>query len=135
MKTFLAIAAVLLLAAACAPSVPPDAGAPQVGIYEGVLPCADCPGIRTRLTLQGPPDFRYRLEQTYLERNPEPFVEEGVYYILRGNAVDPDATVFEIGADSRRYFQRTGPDTLVGLDREMRPISSTTADLTLRRVP
>ena len=22
------------------------------GVYEGVLPCANCPGVRTRLTLQ-----------------------------------------------------------------------------------
>ena len=30
-----------------------------VGIYEGVLPCADCPGIKTRLTLNY--DGSYRL--------------------------------------------------------------------------
>lgn len=139
MKPLLATLTAVALAAACASPppprapAPPNAGAPQVGTYEGVLPCADCPGIRTRLTLEGPPGHRYRLEQTYLDRSPEPFVEEGVYYILRGAAADPDATVFELGADSRQYFQRTGPDELVKLDREMAPIPST-ANLTLRRV-
>lgn len=126
------IALAALLVAACASSPPPPAGAPQVGTYEGVLPCADCPGIRTRLTLEGPPGFRYRLERAYLERSAEPVVEEGVYYILRGNAVDPDATVFELGADSGEYFQRVGPDQLVKLDREQRPIASA-ANLVLRR--
>lgn len=139
MKPLAAAFLALAVAAACAPAAPPaapappDAAAPQAGTYEGVLPCADCPGIRTRLTLEGPPGHRYRLEQTYLERSPEPFVEEGVYYILRGNAVDPDATVFELGADTRQYYQRTGPDELVKLDRDMAPVPST-ANLTLRRV-
>lgn len=144
MKPLFALAA-LALAAACAPTAPPktadaraaavsaDPAAPQVGTYEGVLPCADCPGIRTRLTLEGPPGHRYRLERTYLERSAEPFVEEGVYYILRGSAADPDAIVFELGAESGEYFQRTGPDELVKLDREMAPIASS-ANLSLRRV-
>ncbi|HEX2560317.1 copper resistance protein NlpE [Phenylobacterium sp.] len=127
-------AAVALALTACASPPAPNSGAPQVGTYEGVLPCADCPGIRTRLTLEGPPGHRYRLEQTYLERSQAPFVEEGVYYILRGNAVDPDATVFELGADSRNYVQRVGPDELLKLDSEMRPIPSS-ADLSLRRIP
>jgi len=36
------------------------------GLYEGVLPCADCPGIKTRLTLRH--DGSYELVTEYLER-------------------------------------------------------------------
>lgn len=36
------------------------------GVYEGVTPCADCPGIRMRLTLRQ--DGRYELSTQYLER-------------------------------------------------------------------
>ena len=36
--------------------------------YEGVLPCADCPGIKTRLILN--PDGRYELSTQYLDRQP-----------------------------------------------------------------
>ena len=34
------------------------------GVYEGVLPCADCPGIQTRLTLNR--DVSYELSTLYL---------------------------------------------------------------------
>ncbi|MFN3460377.1 MAG: META domain-containing protein [Oceanibaculum sp.] len=37
------------------------------GTYAGVLPCADCPGIRHELTLRA--DQSYALRRTYLERN------------------------------------------------------------------
>lgn len=36
------------------------------GEYEGVLPCADCPGIQTKITLND--DKTYELEMEYLER-------------------------------------------------------------------
>lgn len=37
-------------------------------VWMGVLPCADCDGIQTRLTLaSGPEGRRYRLQETYLD--------------------------------------------------------------------
>lgn len=45
------------------------------GTYEGVLPCADCEGMKTILTLR--PDHTYRLEVTYLGKDSEPFTYEG----------------------------------------------------------
>ena len=38
------------------------------GSYEGVFPCADCEGIRTKVTLQA--DKRYILEEEYLTNRP-----------------------------------------------------------------
>src|SRR5690606_9515171 len=40
------------------------------GVYEGVIPCADCPGIEHRLTLE--PSGTYQLVTRYLERSPAP---------------------------------------------------------------
>src|SRR5690606_254893 len=40
------------------------------GVYEGVVPCADCPGIEHRLTLEQ--SGGYQLETRYLERSPAP---------------------------------------------------------------
>ncbi len=40
------------------------------GVYEGVLPCADCPGIKTRLVLHD--DGRFELDTQYLERQAVP---------------------------------------------------------------
>lgn len=37
------------------------------GIYEGTLPCADCPGIKTTITLENKGSFVYQAE--YLDRN------------------------------------------------------------------
>ena len=45
------------------------------GAYEGVLPCADCPGIRTRLTLT--PGGGYELSTQYLDRQAAPQVSSG----------------------------------------------------------
>lgn len=45
------------------------------GTYEGVLPCADCEGMQTTLTLR--PDHTYRLEVVYLGKESEPFTYEG----------------------------------------------------------
>ena len=45
------------------------------GSYEGVLPCADCPGIRTRVTLSD--NGRYEKQTQYLDRQPQPEVVAG----------------------------------------------------------
>lgn len=47
------------------------------GTYEGVTPCADCPGIRTRLTLQ--PDGRFELSTQYIDRQPAPQTVQGSF--------------------------------------------------------
>ncbi|MDP3659751.1 copper resistance protein NlpE N-terminal domain-containing protein [Phenylobacterium sp.] len=130
----MAILAIAALVGACATAAGPQPapGAPQVGTYVGRLPCADCAGVDTRLTLFGPPDFRYRLEQSY--SGGATSTSEGEYVILRGDAVDPDATVFQIGVEGETpFFQRITDDEIRLLDREQRPIVSG-ANLSLRRV-
>ena len=47
------------------------------GSYEGVLPCADCPGIRTRVTLSD--NGRYEKQTQYLDRQPQPEVVAGTF--------------------------------------------------------
>ena len=53
------------------------------GTYEGVLPCADCPGIRTRLTLRQ--DGTYELSRLYIERDREPQLAKGRFAWLPGD--------------------------------------------------
>lgn len=56
------------------------------GIYEGVLPCADCPGIRTRLTLNR--DESYELSTLYVDRDSAPRVVQGRFsWQPSGNAI------------------------------------------------
>ena len=56
------------------------------GVYEGVLPCADCPGIETRLTLQR--DGRYELSTRYIDRPPAPQTVRGQFqWNAAGNTI------------------------------------------------
>ena len=48
------------------------------GIYKGVLPAADCPGIETTLTLN--PDKSFTLHSVYMEKNTS-FVATGTYTV------------------------------------------------------
>ena len=77
MKTTLTCTLTVALLAGCTPSKPISARSVPVdnhtarnaldwpGSYEGTLPCADCPGIRTRLTLMK--DGRY--ERYFIAEN------------------------------------------------------------------
>jgi len=47
------------------------------GTYEGVIPCADCPGIETDLTLHE--DKTYSLSILYQDREKKPTVTQGTF--------------------------------------------------------
>lgn len=74
-------------------------------IYEGLLPAADGPGIRYRLTLLGTEhsgDGTFRLTMTYLEAEQgedRSFRVQGPWRTLRGTADDSDATVLQLEPD------------------------------------
>jgi len=60
------------------------------GVYEGVLPCADCPGIKTRLTLSR--DGSYELSSLYMDRDTAPRIVRGRFsWQPNGNAITLDA--------------------------------------------
>ena len=113
---------------------------PMVLRYAGDLPCADCPGIRTELTLtrkaKGWAEGSYSLSETYLERG-GPKVITGDWTTLRGDAVDPDASVYQLNPDDterQRNFLRVGDDLeLKALDRDMKRWGGKVPD-TLKRV-
>jgi copper homeostasis protein (lipoprotein) len=109
-----------------------------LGPFSGVLPCADCAGISTRLTLtrkgDGWAEGTYRLEETYLGRG-GPHVTTGDWTTLRGDAVDGDAVVYELNPDDpahARRFVKVGERKLLPLDAEMRPLAKL-ASLVWRR--
>ena len=47
------------------------------GSYQGMLPCADCEAINTTLTLHS--DGRYQLQQLYVGKSTQPFVQQGQF--------------------------------------------------------
>ena len=52
------------------------------GTYEGVLPAADCPGIKTVLTINA--DSTYQLRQDYIDRKDAHDEASGVLHVLDG---------------------------------------------------
>ena len=93
------------------------------GVYEGVLPCADCPGIKTRLALNKDGTFELRTE--YLDR---PVVQQTVRgqftWQASGNAISLDE-------NGGRQQYAVGEGRLSVLDRDGKPISSPNRFLTL----
>lgn len=80
------------------------------GTYAGTIPCADCPGIDTRLVLE--PGGRYTLHQSYRERDAR-FDETGTWSAKPGGKAilldpdakgDADASLQIIAADELRFL-------------------------------
>ena len=80
------------------------------GTYEGVTPCADCPGIRMRLSLQD--DGRFALSTQYLDRQVAPQTVVGPFtWNVAGDTVTLE------GDGGGRQF-RVGEGRLLLLDRD-----------------
>lgn len=80
------------------------------GTYEGITPCADCPGIRMRLTLTL--DGRFELSTQYVDRPVAPQTVRGSF---RWN--DAGSTVTLDGAGQGQQF-RVGEGRLLQLNRD-----------------
>jgi copper homeostasis protein (lipoprotein) len=118
------------------PSQVTDAMAtPGVVRYWGVLPCADCSGIRTELMLVQDPKTgepqTYELTETHLKdgaAEEKPNVTRGKWAIARGSAEDGAATVFTLDGGGRpelgRRFERLNDSELRQLDREGKRVVS-----------
>ena len=102
------------------------------GPFVGTLPCADCEGIRTELTLwreagSGAPS-RFLLRETYLgkPRGAEVFESSGPWHELGAGAATADRRVRidPFQPNTRRTFLRLGPALLELLDRDERRVST-----------
>ena len=85
------------------------------GVYEGMQPCADCPGIKTRLTLNR--DGSYELSTQYLDRQVAPQVARGQFtWNAAGNAIALDANGggqrFAVGEGRLSMLNRDGSSEL-----------------------
>lgn len=121
----LLVPVLLLLVTACAAPRPPGAGTAQevpdmhnsrnaldwAGVYQGVLPCADCPGIETRVSLQQ--DGGFERTTRYLGRDDRVFVERGRFeWDAEGRRVLTRAD------DGATQWYQVGEGRLFHLDRE-----------------
>jgi len=98
-------------------AVPPQSGEIS-GSFQGVLPCADCPGIDDRVDLF--PDHAYYLRASYLERE-SAFDDVGSWAL----SSDGRTLVLKGGREAPLFFTwADGGRALVDLDTEGNPIES-----------
>ena len=109
----------------------PPAGSPDVrmmadamlpALYEGVLPCADCKGIRYSLDIRH--DRVYYLRTTYLGKGAG---EGDSLYDIGAWSISPDANklILRGGREAPLMFSIENPETLRQLDTAGNPIDST----------
>lgn len=106
-----------------------------LGNYRGTTACADCTGIQLELRLyaKGPHNFTdtiYISTRTYQggRLGDQTFTDRGEWFVLKGDAVDPNATVYALSPDNPQLAQyfllQPGGATLTGLDQQMKPIDA-----------
>lgn len=112
-KVFYALGLAGTLALAACQSQPLDPKASST-VYQGVLPCADCPGIKTTLTLYRDQDgkaSRYELNQEYLgvDRGMDGENDRGNWAVQRTDVDGRDYPVFVLNPeqpdDQVRFLQ------------------------------
>ena len=109
------------------PAADKDAGAATLslaGMYADTVPCNDCQGISTRLTLK--PDSLYELQEVYLGR-PDPVNYRRGPWRVRGQVV----TLAPSGNSPVRRYQVETPRRLRLLDADGKPMQAPNADYTL----
>ena len=109
---------------------------PGASRYAGVLPCADCSGIRTELMLLQDPDSGepqiYELRETHLgsmsTEGEKTITSRGKWAIVRGTPADANATVYRLESGDTpavaRSFERVSEQELRPLDAEGRRVAA-----------
>lgn len=81
------------------------------GIYRGTLPCADCEGILTTITLQK--DMNFSLKTRYLGKSDSVYQEHGKF---KWNNAGSEITLNPSGS-KEKFIYRVGENTLTRLDQ------------------
>lgn len=126
---YIACVALALGIAGCTPATPPANGSTPghnsqnsldwAGTYRGTLPCADCQGIETAITLH--PDGRFRSQSRYLGKDGPLVEDEG-----RFTWDSAGGTVTLTGTRTARF--RVGENRLTALAQDGSVITGNLAD-------
>ncbi|GAA5075855.1 copper resistance protein NlpE [Lysobacter panacisoli] len=90
------------------------------GTFAGTLPCADCPGIDTRIVLAA--DGTYTLTETYQDRPAPPNKGDGTWTVEESDTrlrLDPNSK-----SDNDRLFAILSKDEIRQLDQQGKAIES-----------
>lgn len=94
-------------------------------VFQGILPCADCSGLNTSLTLN--PDNTYSLSEIYQGKNDdEPFITTGTWQNETGTPQNPNQEVLALTTSNGNvsYYAWTNEFTLTSLDQDKNPIDA-----------
>jgi copper homeostasis protein (lipoprotein) len=87
------------------------------GTYEGVLPCADCEGIQTWLTIRE--DLTYEIETQHLGRSEEVFSRRGTFsWDEQGRTITLQG--IDPALETNHYL--VGEDRLFKVDEDGKPM-------------
>lgn len=108
-----------------ADAMPPATQAPfdakaLAGTFTGTLPCADCPGIDTRIVLAA--DGTYTITESYQERSAPELRGDGTWTVEENPQrlrLDPNSKT-----DNDRLFAIVSADEIRQLDTQGKPIES-----------
>jgi uncharacterized lipoprotein NlpE involved in copper resistance len=93
------------------------------GVYAGMIPAADGPGINVEITLY--PGETYELSYQYVDRGDERYTHDGSFKWDRsGNVI----TLNDLESQSIPSHYRVGEDQLIQLDMKGKPITGELAD-------
>ncbi|ATN04258.1 hypothetical protein CRN76_01890 [Chryseobacterium indologenes] len=90
------------------------------GTYEAVIPCADCPGIKTSLTLNK--DKTFSISEEYLDRNSKN-QDKGSF------SWDATGSIITLKGKTANYKYKVGENALYQLDMEGKEITGPNKDL------
>ena len=93
------------------------------GTYSGILPCADCSGIETKLSLKS--DNTYLLSWKYLEKNDEIYIQDGTFiWDSTGTVI----TLKDIDKEKNPTMYKVCENYLLQLDLEGNVVTGEIAD-------
>ena len=93
------------------------------GTYSGVMPCADCSGIETKISLKM--DNTYQMSWKYMEKNDEVYVNTGTFiWDSTGSMI----TLENLDSDKYPTMYKVGENHLLQLDLSGNVITGELAD-------
>src|SRR5699024_5359204 len=87
--------------------------------YQGVIPCADCPGIAFRVDLKK--DHIYQTSSMYIDESSHKFIEEGTWQVKADTLL-----VLKVSTQNERLFEITDSQFFL-LDADGKRILGSTA--------
>lgn len=90
------------------------------GTYEATVPCADCPGIKTSLTLNN--DKTFSITEEYIDRKSKN-EDKGTF------EWDASGSVITLKGKTAKYKYKVGENKLIQLDLSGNPIDGPNKDL------